>query len=112
MNEPKIIPVVCSDAWERYGNKKALFRVAMNGKEFTRIGDILVHFNPLHIVLRIVPDLHGNLNTCEDIHLSQEAVDSIRPIQNQAEYDFVLTLPMNNLLFLENRTKFQKTRSQ
>ena len=104
-DEPKFIPVVCPDAWEKYGHKRALFRVVLNGKQYTRIGDFRIHHNPVRIILQIHPALDGEPHSFEDVHLSQEAVDSIRPIQNQAEYEFVVTGILGNCLFRKKHKK-------
>ena len=98
-DESKIIPVVCPDAIERYHFKKALFRIKLNGQEYTRIGEFRVYNNPLHIMLFIEPALDGQPNSQEYIHLSQEAVDSIRPTQSEAEYEFLVAEPLGKCLF-------------
>lgn len=77
----------------------------INGKAHTRIGEFKIHLNPPHIDLLIAPALDGEPHSFEEIHLSQEAVDSIRPIQNEAEYEFVVAAQLNHCLFRKRRKK-------
>jgi hypothetical protein len=99
----KSIPVVCEDAWKKYGGKAALFRVIIDGKTHTRIGEFMIHQNPTRINLLTTPALDGQVGSSEIIHLSQEAVDSILPIPNVAEYAFVVFAPLENRLFRERK---------
>jgi hypothetical protein len=103
-DEPKIIPVVCPDAFERYANRKVAFSVVLHGENRSYVGEFFIEFNPVRVSIRIVPDLFGNLYSSQYIRLSQEAVDSIRPIENEV-FDFVVTQQLNRCLFWVDEKK-------
>lgn len=95
--ERKSIPVVCGNALA-YAHKKVLFSILIDGKDRALAGTFHVELNPARISIRIHPGRSGELGSIEYLHLSQEAVDSIRA-SDDGEFDFVVTRPLGKPLF-------------
>ena len=103
LDNMKMIPVNCPDAWEKFGNKKALVTIKWGTELKTFIANFIVRQNPTRIGLEIQPSLDGDETQWDEIHLSQEAVDMLRPIPNERGYDFVLPESLSYCHFRQQR---------
>ena len=102
MTQPKMIPVVCPGAMEKYNYKRVLFSVLIGRETEERIGEFLIQIDPLRVNIRIEPDLFHSPHSREEIHLSQEAVDSIQPIQHE-KFEFVVTAQLKSCLYRNDK---------